>query len=157
MSTLRELLKEKAHESNQRERREKRDEWVAAVKRLIGQFREWLREADPEQVLDVMTLDIEKLEQGLGTYHVPGLEISLDDTTVRVLPVGRNVVGFVGPRGDAGIRAVGRIDITDGSQKYILYRTTEGGEDRWYALDGRFEATLLDQHRFEAIMRDLLS
>jgi hypothetical protein len=157
MMTFPEFLKKKAQEPQHTQRRERRDEWVAAVDRLINQLRAWLAASDPEQVLEVVPLHFEKGEPNLGVYQVDGLKIGVGDASVQVVPVGRDVVGLVGPRGDSGVRAEGRVDITDGVRKYILYRTLKDGQEKWYALDERFEAAPLDQGRLEVILLDLLS
>ena len=49
----------------------------------------------PGQPLDVVPLEVEKWEPGLGTYKVPILKIGVGDAAVQVVPVGRNVVGTV--------------------------------------------------------------
>ncbi|HKI36992.1 MAG TPA: hypothetical protein VKA46_34385 [Gemmataceae bacterium] len=157
MMTFREFLEKQARRQNHKDRRERRDEWVAAVGRLVERLRAWLAESDPEKVLDVVPIEIERAEPDLGTYRVPSLKISLSDAAVEVVPVGRNVVGVVGPRGDVGIRAEGRVDITDGVRRYILYRTLKDGQETWYALDERFRAAPLDRSRLEGILQDLLS
>src|SRR5258708_3711346 len=113
MPRLREFLEKKAGEMSQDERRKRREDWLAAVGRLVAQLRAWLREADEKSLLEIAPLDVEKLEQGLGAYKAEGLRITLGDSAVQVVPVGRNVVGFVGDGGDAGVRAEGRVDITD--------------------------------------------
>jgi hypothetical protein len=157
VKTLSEFLKDKSREMSQDERRKLRDEWSSAIDQLTAQLHNWLKEADTDGILDVVPELIEKREEGLGAYKVRSLEVRLGGATVRVVPVGRNVVGFIGPRGDVGVRAQGRVDITDGVRKYILYRTVEDGQDRWWALDDRYQASALDRGRFEAIMQDLLS
>ena len=110
-----------------------------------------------DNLLDVVPREIDRAEEGLGTYRVPALKVGMGEAGVQVVPVARNVVGFVGPRGDVGVRAEGRVDVTDGTRKYILYRTLQDGTERWYALDERFEAAPLDRPRLEAILQDLLS
>jgi hypothetical protein len=157
MITFREFLHQKAQEERESQRRERREEWTAAVDRLMKQLRAWLEQSDPEKVLELIPLEFDKAEQGLGLYRVPGLRISAGEASAQVVPVGRNVVGLVGPRGDAGVRADGRVDITDGTRKYILYRTLAEGQEKWYVLDERFNPTPLDQGRLEAILLDLLS
>lgn len=155
--TFREFLEKQAQQSRTKERRERREEWMQAVGRLTGQLRGWLAESDPTGVLDVVPVEMEKAEPGLGTYRVPGLKISLGAASVEVVPVGRNVVGVVGPHGDVGVRAEGRVDITDGVRRYILYRTLQGGQETWHALDDHFQAAPLDRARLEGILQDLLS
>jgi hypothetical protein len=157
MMTFREFLDKQAKQQRHKERRERREEWVAAVGRLIERLRAWLAESDPDKVLDVVPIEVEKAEPDLGVYRVPGLRIGLGDAAVQVVPVGRNVVGTVGPRGDLGVRAEGRVDITDGIRKSILYRTLRDGQEAWYALDEHFQAAPLDRGRLEGILQDLLS
>jgi hypothetical protein len=155
--TFSEFLHKKAREEGQIQRREQRDEWITAVDRLMKQICAWLAEADPDKVLDIIRLEFEKVEPGLGVYRVPGLKIGAGDASAQVVPVGRNAVGLVGRRGDVGERAEGRVDISDGVRKYILYRTLKDGQENWYALDERFEASPFDRGRLEAILVDLLS
>jgi hypothetical protein len=118
-----------------------------------------LDEADSEKLLTVYDQEYERLEQGLGMYKVSGLNVGLGDSLVKIIPVSRNVVGFVVPQGgtQVEVRAAGRVDISDGIRKYTLYRTLSDGQEQWYALDERSRTTLLDRTRFEEIMQDLLS
>src|SRR5438552_597690 len=102
--TFREFLEKQAQQQHSKERRERREEWIAAVDRLIGQPRKWLAEADPKGVLDVVPTQIDRAEPDLGIYRIRKLKISLGEANVQVVPVGRNVVGIVGPQGDTGIR-----------------------------------------------------
>jgi hypothetical protein len=153
-SSLRDFLKEKAREQSQRERLVRRQEWVNAVSRLIDQCEAWLLEADPERVLQIVRLEFDKVEAGLGNYTVPGLKVSLDETKITIMPVGRNVASH---RDIAKVRAAGRIDISDGARRYILYRNEQGDGDSWVVWDEQYRETQLDQARFEEIMKDLLS
>lgn len=156
--TFREFLEKQAEQRHHKERRQRREEWIAAVCRLIDQLCAWLAESDPDKVLAVVPMEIEAIEPGVGTYRVPSLKISLADAAVQVVPVGRNVVGIVFPQGDGvGIHAEGRVDITDGLRRYILYRTLKDGQEQWYALDEHLHAVPLDRGRLEGILQDLLS
>ncbi len=157
MTTFQQFLEKFAKEQRQPERRQRRDEWIAAVGRLIEQIRAWLAESDPHQLLDVIPFEVEKWEPALGKYKIPSLKIGVGEEAVRVDPMGRDAVGVVKRLGENGLKAEGRVDITDGVRKYILYRTLEGGEERWYVLDERFEPAPLDRARLEAILQDLLS
>lgn len=55
--SLREFLKAKADEYGVRDRHRLRDEWLASLNQLLDQLQEWLREADPEGLLDIIKLD----------------------------------------------------------------------------------------------------
>src|SRR5438270_13787812 len=129
--TLREfLLKNAPRAEQEKRRRESREEWIAAVDRLLAQLRGWLTDAGSAELLDLEPLDFEKREQGLGTYHIRGLAIHFGESTVKVVPVGRNVLAHLGPYAEAGHeKAEGRVDITNGANKYYLYRKlTNAGE-----------------------------
>ncbi len=80
--SLREFIEEKSWALNYRERRQRRQEWVDAVARLMAQLRGWLKEADPDGLLDVVPLPIDKIEQGMGRYQTQGLRIDLADSSV---------------------------------------------------------------------------
>jgi len=158
LTSFRELLHQKGQEGDrEKHRKERREEWIGAVRRLITQLCDWLQEADSDGILDIFSTEVEKLEQELGSYEVPRLVVRLGDANLQIVPVARNVVGSVEPRGAAALRAEGRVDVTDGVRKYILYRTLQDGKERWYALDENFDPAALDQDRFMSIMEDLLT
>jgi hypothetical protein len=154
--TFQEVLHKKAAEQQQPFRRQRRDEWIGAVGRLLDQVRAWLAESDPEHLLDVVPLQIQTIEPGLGVFNIPSLKIGVGDSSIQVVPVGRFALGVVGIRGGPGVRAEGRVDITDGVRKHILYRILQDGQERWYVQVGDFEARPLDRSRLEDILQDLL-
>ena len=155
--TLREFLIKNAPQEEIR-RRQWREEWVAAVERLLAQMRTWLTEASTTDLLDLEPLGFEKREQGLGSYHVPGLAIHFGERTVKVIPVGRTVLAHLGSYAEPGHEnAEGRVDITNGVDKYLLLRQLTPSEDRWLVRDDRTGLQLLDRERFEAILQALLS
>lgn len=152
--TLKEFLQEEAQKHDQRLRRERRDEWVAAVERLLDQCNVWLQVADEAKVLEIESQHVDKLEEGLGNYRVPSLKITLGGTAIRIVPVGRNTVGRFG----LGLQPEGRVDIAGGASKFIIYRTFQEGQEHWYALDTHhWEPLLFDKERFEAIIQGMLS
>ncbi len=102
--TFQEFLEKKAQPAHYQERRERREEWITAVRRLLDQLRAWLAESDPMGVLDAVPMEIEKSEPGLGTYRVSSLKISLGEAAV---DVGFFTMAWwcgaqVGPVGDPG-------------------------------------------------------
>jgi len=155
--TFQEFLRKKAEELGQDSLRQRKNEWVAAVERLMDTIRGWLYEADPDGTLLVNVEKRERGEPGLGRYVVPSLRIELGENVVHVLPTARNVMGLVAAPGESEQRAQGRVDITDGGERYILYRTFKDGQESWYALDESFKAAPFDRKRLEAILLDLLS
>ena len=59
----------------------------------------------------------------MGAYHVKGLAIHFGERTVKVVPAGRTVLAHLGPYAEPGHEnAEGRVDITNGTSKYFLYR-----------------------------------
>jgi len=155
--TLREFLLKNAPRDEIR-RRQCREEWIAAVDRLLQQLRDWLTDAATEELLDLEPLEFSKREQGLGSYHIKGLAINFGERTVKVVPVGRMVLAHLGPYAEAGHEnAEGRVDITNGTYKYSLYRKLTNAGEEWLVQDERSDIRPLDRERFEAILQDLLS
>jgi hypothetical protein len=156
MPGLRDYLKEKAKEHDLVQRLERRREWVDAVTRLIKQLESWLHDADPEKVLIVYRTDHPALEQHLGHYDVPGLEVVFGDARVQIIPMGRNVLR-AGDVGSPQTRAAGRVDITDGGNKFYLFRYVIDGADQWVVQDASGKVRILDREVFDKIMLELLS
>lgn len=153
--TLREFLVKNAPRQ-ELERRRCREEWVAAVDRLVTQLWRWLDEANTDNLLELELLDLERREQGLGTYHVKGLAISFGERAVKIIPVGRSVLAHLGPYAEPGHEnAEGRVDITNGINKYHLYRKLPG--ERWLVQDESAGIRPLDKAQFEVILQALLS
>jgi hypothetical protein len=157
--TLREFLLKNAPQAEQEKRRRQwRKEWIEAVERLLAQLRAWLTDAGTAEMLDFAPLDFQKREQGLGAYHIPGLAINFGERTVKVVPVGRNVLAHLGPYAEPGHEnAEGRVDITNGAYKYLLYRKLTNAGEQWLVQDERSDIRPLDRERFEGIVTDLLS
>jgi hypothetical protein len=138
---------------------QKRDEWVAAVDRLNQQIREWLTQADPDhKVLEVRERPYQLREEGIGTYEARGLSISLGPRELRVEPIARNVAGPFSATGVIYVnRAYGRVDLTDGLKKLMIFRVEKDPEDRWSIIeqDG-FRMQTFDQSAFEEAFKSLL-
>src|SRR5438105_3277657 len=93
------------------QRRRCREEWVAAVDRLLAQLRAWLADAGTADLLDLEPLELAKREQGLGSYHIKGLAIHFGESTVKVVPAGRFVLARLGSFAEPGHEnAEGRVD-----------------------------------------------
>src|SRR5262245_51074061 len=157
--TLREfLLKNAPRTEQEKRRRQRREEWIAAVDRLIAQLRTWIADAGTADLLDLEPLEFEKREQYLGAYHIRGLAINFGESTVKVVPAGRTVLAHLGPYAEPGFEnAEGRVDITNGTSKYFLYRKLTNAGEQWLVQDERSNIQPLDRERFEAILTDLLS
>jgi hypothetical protein len=136
MSTLKEFLKDRAEIERGRanEKLAIQQEWKAAVERLINQIFAWLKEADELQVLKIEEEWHHLREVSVGVYNVPGLVIRLEAQEVRVVPIARDVVGPVGDAGTVRRRSLGRVDLKNAGNKYMLFRT-ERDPDQWVIVD----------------------
>jgi hypothetical protein len=159
MNTLAEFLTEQAQQmqAHAPEWKKKRDEWVQAVNRLTDQLEVWVRRADAPGILDVERVKVTRREEGVGVYEVPVLAVNLGPRRVEVIPVARNTVGSVQERADGpGQRTQGRVDITNGIRKYLLYRLA-GDAGEWVLLDELdHRPRPLDETAFGAALVSLL-
>jgi hypothetical protein len=97
------------------------------------------------------------LERGLVNYSLHKLQIRIGEEAVELIPMGRNVIGSYGLPGEPAHRGAGRVDLTNGTRKYMLYRTIQSEKDVWYVVDERGELSLLSKDRFLEIVMDLMS
>ena len=88
----------------------------------------WLSEVEEAKVLRIESGLVHKDEEGLGSYDVAAMRIVLGTRFVELIPIGRNVVGGIGDRGDLGFRAEGRVDMRNSWHKYMLYRINSEGQ-----------------------------
>src|SRR5438128_2370122 len=126
---------------------------------VLAQLRAWLSDPDTARLVDLEPLAFEKREQGLGAYNIHGLAIHFGESTVKVVPVGRNVLAHLGPYAEPGHEnAEGRVDITNGAYKYYLYlKLNDAGQEEWLVQKEASDIRRLDREQFEAILQDLLS
>jgi hypothetical protein len=134
------------------------EEWKEAVAHLFSQMMRWLVEEDSRQVLTVETGMTRKEEEGLGAYDIAALRINLSTRFVELVPLGRNVVGGIGSRGDLGLRAEGRVDMRTRSRKYMLYRVADTEGKKWVIVDDDdYAMQNLTKEAFVTALQDLLS
>lgn len=163
--SFQEFLRQKAEGTNSRDRNRIRGEWLGALNRLLDLIRDWLREADPENLLEIVPYEVERVEERLGIYEAPALKIRLGTDALDILPVGRFSIGPVHVRALFNLPVgrektdpiAGRVDITDGERKYLLLRFVEAGQDHWFTVDEQSQTHPLDRHCLEMILRNLLS
>jgi hypothetical protein len=111
-------------------------EWRAAINALFHQLRQWLKESDPDGLIEIEDSEQEIKEPGLGRYKVPRLNLQVFGKWIGIIPKAYRSVGIAKPpRKNAPEHAKGRIDITDELRRYVLYRFQENGSDVWY-IDG---------------------
>ncbi len=152
------------------------EEWRSSVQQLFGQIRAWLKESDPEGVIEIEESEQEIGEPGLGRYRVPRLNLRAFGNRIYIIPKARKTIGTAQPpQKSAPERAAGRVDITDELRRYVLYRFQENGHDVWM-IDGlepgydatektwpgqvrfipRLETRPLDQETFEKALMSYL-
>jgi hypothetical protein len=108
------------------------DEWRAALERLFSRIREWLKESDPDGVIEIEEGEQRIREPGLGNYRVPRLDLRAFGKWIGIIPKARKTVGTATPpQKSAPQRAEGRVDITDELRRYVLYRFRDNGRDSW--------------------------
>ncbi len=168
MGVLSMFLKEQGErlQAGQAEREAKLLEWKEAVRKLMAQLAAWVREADPQGLIEIDESQSQRLiEQGLGLYYAPRLELRLEAHRVWVIPKARNVLAFLpDPAGGKERRADGLVIITDyppaGDQLpapvYNLFWLREPGGGRWFVQHPTAGGEPLDRERFEAILVNIL-
>jgi hypothetical protein len=160
VASLKEFLASEAEKlrSEQTEALTQRREWIAAVDRLLARIKDWLADADTQQVLMIEEAPLRLSEQGLGTYEIPSLTIGLGTREVRIKPIARFVAT---PMRSTGVilvpRVHGRVDMTDGLDKYLIFRVETDPQDRWSIIkqeSSRLEP--FDEDAFAAALKGLL-
>jgi len=158
-TTLKDFLRQEAekHQAEVVAGKATVDEWRAAIERLFAQLRAWLKESDPQGVLEIKQELLAVTEQGLGRYSVPRLDIRAFGKWVGIIPKARKTVRTAKPpQKSAPERAAGRVDITDELRRYVLYRFQEDGRDVWLIDDLQSEPKPLDQEAFERALMSYL-
>jgi hypothetical protein len=153
------FLREQAakHDAEAKANQSTIDEWRASVGRLFRQLRDWLSTSDPDHIIHAEEKDHEVTEPGLGRYAVPRLDLRILGKWIGIIPKVRKTIGTTRPpQKTAPERAAGRVDITDESRRYVLYRFAEGGGDLWLIDDLRSEPKPLDQAAFEEALKSYL-
>ncbi|SRR5579883_203308 len=156
--SFKEWVDRKMEEARDSQRGRRRADWLRAYEGLKEKIRSWLREEDDPERIPIHSEWVQRNERGLGTYDIEGLRIEIGDSSVHVVPMGRNVVGSVTPPSGGEFRAAGRVDLKCGVRKYVLYRTIQDGQDVWYAVDDeRYGVTPFTKERLQEILMDLMS
>ena len=166
-TSFQEFLRQKTEGSDWKDRGQRRREWLDALNRLFDQIRAWIREVDPEGLLELVSYEVERVEDRLGVYDAPAMKIRLDLDFVDIRPVGRFAIGTLLLRQLQALAANaqrcgdlsgGRVDMTNGERRYILLRSITDGQDCWYALAGDVGGvpTPFDANCLQAILRNLL-
>jgi hypothetical protein len=158
-AAFQEFLRRQAekHEAEVRSGKATVDEWRAAIERLFAQLRAWLKESDPDGIIEIEESHQDLAEPGLGRYRVPRLNLRAFGKWVGIIPKARKTVGTAHPaQKSAPQRAAGRVDVTDELRRYVLYRFQEGSRDVWLIDDLESEPRPLDQEAFERALMSYL-
>lgn len=163
-TSLKDFLISKADEYGVRGRNAKRKEWIEAVDGLLDQIQSWMREADPEGLLDVVRYLVSRSERGYGTYDAPALQIRFGPAEVSIEPIsaepsysldvapGRNqIVTATAPP-----KAVGRVDVSNGLRTCHLFRLQRDGVQEW-SIQRKDGFAMLDRAEFESVLKGLLA
>jgi hypothetical protein len=158
--SLKEFLASEAEKlrSEQTEALTKRQEWIASVGRLLDRIKDWLAEADPRGILMIEEAPLRLSQQGVGTYEIPILTIGLGPREVRVKPVARFVAAPLRVTGRMQVpRAYGRVDMTNGLDRYMIFRVQMEPDDRWTIIEENGPLMKpFDQDSFESAFKSLL-
>ena len=94
----------------------------------------------------------------MGVYLVPSLQIRLEAQEVRVDPIARNALGPVWLEGAIHTgKSFGRVDLTNGAEKYLIFRVAVDPEDRWAIVDkDAYVPRELNRQSFDLAMQNLL-
>lgn len=160
MQTLKEYLQSWAEE-DERTRDERfriAHEWIGAVERLVDQVRHWIEQSDDKKIVEFDYEATKIREERLIPYVARVLVIRLNATEIRLVPIFRYNVGPYLKDGEIRVnRSYGRMDLTGGGKKYLLYRHEIDPADVWYIVDeDRFVPRKLDRETFEQALLDLL-
>ena len=161
LASLKEFLAGEAEKlrSEQSEAMTERQEWIAAVDRLLAQIKDWMHQADESGILIVHEATFPMSEQGIGTYEIRSLTIGLGPREVRIKPVARFVASPLRSNGVIHIpRAYGLVYMTNGLDKFKIFRTEKVPTDRWTIVEqdsSRIER--FDRNSFESAFESLLA
>jgi hypothetical protein len=136
----------------------KRDEWIAAVDRLLAQIKDWLQQADEGRILMIQETSHQIRERVIGTYDAHGLSIGLGVREIRVEPVARYVAGPMSSTGAIHVvHAYGRVDMKTALEKFMIFRMSTSSDDHWIIIeqDG-YRTEPFNKESFESAFRKLL-
>src|SRR5207244_2393519 len=98
-TTFKDFLKQQAdkHQAEATAGKEIVEEWRAAVEQLFAQIRAWLKESDPNGLIEIKEGKQEITEPGLGQYSVPRLDFRAFGKWIGIIPKARGTVSVAHP------------------------------------------------------------
>jgi hypothetical protein len=117
------------------------------------------KQADERRILLIQEATFPLSEQGIGTDEIRSLTIGLGPREVRIKPVARFLAAPLRSNGVIHIpRPYGRVDMTNGLDKFKRFRTEKDPTDRRTIVEqdsSRIE--LFDRNSFESAFKRLLA
>lgn len=105
--------------------KEKLDEWITDVSKLLDDVTAWLGPAIEKKLVRTERLEIDLDEQDTGAYRVGSLTIYLGERKVEMKPRGMRVVGAIASGGRRIIGARGQVDLTSGPARATILRKSD--------------------------------
>lgn len=157
--SLKEFLTEQAEQIRSEEEANKAEvtKWEAAIRRLIDQIEAWLKDSDPEGILDIRREAVDLAEDPIGRYQPLSLQIWMGGHHANVMPVALSVIGPSQKPGEGRWR--GRVDVDGPSDSFSLYRFVHAdGREDWLIRDEEnYTLSPLDREKFESMFMRLFS
>ena len=164
MGKLRELLQAEAerYRAEKDKRQRAIQEWLDLLNGLFERIDVWLKDSDPDSLLEVSADTVTLNDPALGEYRAPLRRIRLGEKSVEIVPAARRVAFPIRPPGSSKpVRAHGMAEVRFlGWASYYLFQLPG---DQWYIRataqnlnDSDNPVDLLDADQFEAALASLL-
>lgn len=118
MATLTDFLRKQKAADNPDRRVQRQKAWLSALDKLFQKIRSWLAEAEQEKLIKVRIEKVNHAEEGLGTFEVPRLTLTVDHKTIILKPIGATIVG-----------ADGRVDMVSTKGTYLFLYLAD--QNKW--------------------------
>lgn len=133
------------------------ERWRDSVNRLLEAMYDMLQKADEGKVLKVEMRSHQLREEGVGAYPIHSLSIVLGTRSVDILPIARKVMAIFDEGQAPARKAQGRVDMTNGLEKYLLLRFVTPEGEVWMIVDAQtYGMKPLDRDSFEEAVLRLL-
>lgn len=101
-----------------------REAWVAQVRLLYTQIEGWMQEFIQQDKAELTHGSTELVEDYLGRYAIPTLNIRVAEQHVALIPIGRIILGAYGRVDMEGVRGRVRLVLVDQDTETIKFRVT---------------------------------
>lgn len=128
--------------------------WSSSAYRLFDQIETWIRDADPNKVVEIdrsVTMSLDRITP------IPILWLKVGLRRVSISASSRRVAGiFQLPDDPVAYKPAGLVVVEGGDHTYRLYLFRTGGEDRWYLQTHGMNLQSLDRELFESLITTTL-